>query len=87
MIDRELCIMACVFCRDPAFHRWISEELSLIPSYRDTSMIGPGEAGAKQFILMACEIRSRNELDTNPLAATRFHEMIRKPFLAWKEQT
>jgi hypothetical protein len=75
---RDLCIMACVFCRDPAFLRWLGT-------------LGPTdgyvfrEASAKAFILTLCEIESRNDLDTNPDAADRFHRLIRAPFLTWKE--
>ena len=75
-MTRELCIMACVFCRDPAFRNFASQKL------------GGGfcsETQAKAFILTQCQITSRNELDTNPEAAQRFHDLVRKPFLEWKE--
>lgn len=76
-MTRELCVMACVFCREHSFRDFVS----------DTS----GEAcrnenQAKAFILAQCQITSRNELDTNPEAAKRFHDHIRVPYLAWKEQ-
>lgn len=29
--------------------------------------------------------QSRRELDTNPTAAERFHEHLRKPYLAWRD--
>lgn len=74
MSKRELCIMACVFCRDPLFRKWMS---------RDGPSIN--ENAAKGIILGVCGVKSRNELDTNPEAAARFHELVRKPFLAWKE--
>ena len=77
MSARDLCIMACVFCRDAQFLAWL------------THINGHGfkfsEAGAKAFILGTCKIASRNELDTNLEAAELFHEYIRKPFLEWKE--
>lgn len=74
---RELCIMACVFCRDPLFKEWI----------RKQSPIGThiNDEGAKAFILSLCQVASRNELDTDPAAAERFHRLIRSPFMAWKE--
>lgn len=74
---RDLCIMACVFCRDPKFHEWMK--------HLDGSDFPFDEHDAKAFILVACNVTSRNFLDTNPVATERFHEHIRKPFNAWKE--
>lgn len=73
-MSRDLCIMACVFCRDPQFRQWMAKG-------------GPSinEKRAKEIILGVCGIASRNELDTNPGAAQRFHELVRRPFLEWKE--
>lgn len=73
---RDLCIMACIFCREPLFHRWLQS-------------IQPGDVSediAKQFIVISCQVKSRNDLDRDPAAAERFHNLIRKPYLAWKEQ-
>lgn len=75
-MSRDLCIMACVFCRDPLFQTWLGEQAG--------DRID--EAGAKSYILTACRIASRNELDTNQDAALRFHALVREPFLRWKEQ-
>lgn len=77
MSRRDLCIMACVFCRDPEFQGWLASRAGA--DRKD-------EAQAKAFILTACGVASRNDLDTNPAAAERFHELVRKPFLAWKER-
>lgn len=76
-MSRDLCIMACVFCRDPLFHAWLAAT---------TDLIKPRDGQAKAFILRVCSISSRNELDKNPDAAYLFHELVRKPFLAWKEE-
>lgn len=70
-----LCVMACNFCDDPAFWKWINE----IPSY---SCANADEA--KEYILVRCGITSRLKLDSNEFAAETFHKYIRKPFLAWK---
>lgn len=85
-MSRELCIMACVFCRSGGFHDWAREQI------RDRGLVlkggrlsGPGESIAKTFILHVCQVSSRNDLDTDPDAAARFHEHIRKPYMAWKE--
>lgn len=70
---RELCIMACVFCKDREFQKWLSDTTSLAT-----------EAEAKAVILSVCKVDSRNALDTDPIAAELFHELVRKPFLEWK---
>lgn len=75
MSNRDLCIMACLFCRDKQFQYWVHTQNGECQT----------EAEAKAFILKTAGIKSRNELDTNVEAAQRFHEQIRKPFLAWKE--
>jgi hypothetical protein len=86
-MTRELCIMACVFCRDPVFQKWSSQQA---PAQISDQQLPKGaashELNAKAFILSECKISSRNELDTNPEAAQRFHDQIRKPYLAWREQ-
>lgn len=77
--SRELCIMACVFCKDPLFWRWI-ESLDMAPIIWTVD-----EAGAKAFITTTCAVNSRTALDTDPVAAERFHRLVRLPFLVWKE--
>ncbi|MGZ3235766.1 MAG: hypothetical protein ACXU8A_00150 [Burkholderiaceae bacterium] len=72
----ELCIMACNFCKDPEFWKWISAT-----HYQCTL-----EETAKEFILEGCDVDSRKELDTDPIAAAHFHNEIRRPFLAWKSE-
>lgn len=74
---RELCVMACCFCRDRQFWAWIRE--------LDGTGFDFDERDAKSFILIVCGVKSRNELDTNPEAAKLFHDQVRTPFLAWKE--
>lgn len=76
MSNRDLCIMACVFCKDPQFWSWMAD--------LDCDGTQFDEVSAKAFILAACKIKSRNELDTNPRAADLFHRLVRAPFLAWK---
>jgi hypothetical protein len=74
---RDLCIMACVFCRDVTFHNWLAE---LAP---DAGRFDEEEA--KDFVTGICGIESRSQLDKEPAAAARFHELVRAPYLAWKE--
>lgn len=80
--NRDLCIMACIFCKDPEFHRWID---SLADLGGEPSDAAPAtEADAKEFIITLCQVKSRNDLDRDPAAAERFHELVRKPYLFWK---
>lgn len=85
-MSRELCIMACVFCRDPLFQEWAIEQvmdqrLALV----GCQLTVLNEPVAKAFILHVCEVSSRNDLDVDEDAAQRFHILVRKPFLEWKE--
>ena len=78
---RELCIMACVFCKSADFQAWLTGL---------DQIIHPGaaaitEADAKAFILRICGVDTRNRLDTVPAAAERFHQIIRLPFMAWRD--
>jgi hypothetical protein len=75
-MSRDLCIMARTFCRDPIFQQWAHTQCGACQTADE----------AKKFILEACAIESRNELDVNHAAAQRFHKLIREPFLAWKAQ-
>lgn len=76
VFSRDLCIMACVFCRDPQFWQWAD--------FNSPAVIASADA-AKVFILTTCQVKSRNELDTDEAAGQRFHTLVRAPFLAWKE--
>lgn len=71
----ELCILACTFCADKQFWKWIEQVHDLDCNSEDM---------AKNFILNECNIVSRKELDTSIVAAKLFHEEIRKPFVAWR---
>jgi hypothetical protein len=74
-MSRDLCIIACTFCRDADFQYWAHTQCGACQTAEE----------AKQFILDTCEIDSRVKLDTNTAAAQRFHKLIREPFMAWKE--
>jgi hypothetical protein len=43
------------------------------------------ELDAAQFIRLVCEIESRRELETNKEAERRFHEYLRRTFVAWRD--
>lgn len=86
MSSRDLCIMSCIFCREEAFQEWVRAQAA----ERRIFFVGgrlPGrsEMMAKAFILHECEVKSRNDLDRDEAAAQRFHDLVRKPFLEWKE--
>ncbi|SDE41015.1 hypothetical protein [Paraburkholderia lycopersici] len=44
------------------------------------------EEQAAEFIRLVCEVDSRSELATNQEAAWRFHEYLRKPYIAWRKE-
>jgi hypothetical protein len=73
-MSRDLCIMACTFCRDADFQYWAHTQCGECQTADE----------AKRFVLETCQVKSRNELDTNSEAAQRFHKLIREPFLYWK---
>lgn len=76
VFSRDLCIIACVFCRAPQFWQWAD--------FNSPAVIASADA-AKDFILTTCQVKSRVDLDTNEAAGQRFHDLVRAPFLAWKE--
>lgn len=85
-MNRDLCIMACTFCRRIDFQDWVRKQAAERQILHVAGRLpAPSDGMAKAFILHECEVKSRNELDTNPDAAQRFHELVRKPYLEWKE--
>jgi hypothetical protein len=68
-----LCEWAVMICRDQQFRRWA---------------LGAGatEDQVKAHILTLCGIESRKELDTDPAAAKKLHDLVRKPYAAWLER-
>lgn len=81
--SKDLRVLACMFCKDPQFHaylRAISMDLGGAPA--EGSLVD--EAFARTFVLEACKVASRTELDLNSIAAYRFHQLVRGPFMAWK---
>lgn len=68
--------MACTFCRHPDFMEYLQE---IDPQHEPWT-----EGGAKKFILAACQVDSRGDLDRDLEAAKRFHELVRVPYLTWR---
>ena len=71
-----LCMLAVQWCDDPVFIDWMYEKYSPL-------VTSPVEA--KQYVLDLCNVTSRKELDTNPAAEKKFHDLIRKPYQAYLE--
>jgi hypothetical protein len=72
-----LCREACDYCADTQFQRWVYEDIS--PSGFEKT-----EQAAREWLLLACNVSSRKELDTDPLAGKMFVERIRIPFMRWQ---
>lgn len=68
--------MAGMLPRDPQFREWVSQYT--VPP----RAVSVDEAA--EFIRIACGIDSRRELAQHAGAAERFHNFIRKPFVAWR---
>lgn len=74
--SRELCIMACAFCRDPLFWAWLTE----------AHVTCSDAERAKTWILFTCGATSRKQLDTEQNTAQRFHQLVRAPFVLWRQE-
>jgi hypothetical protein len=70
--------LAGMLPRDPEFRQWVGQ-YTMPPSE-----VTADEAA--EFIRVACKVESRRELATDREAEQRFHNIIRKPFLLWKER-
>lgn len=81
--SKDLRVLACMFCKDPQFHAYLRAITKDLP---DPQLAGGqvDEAFARDFVLSACKVASRTELDLNSIAAYRFHQLVRGPFMAWK---
>lgn len=70
----ELARLAGQLCQNPEFQ-------AFVPECADGLSV---EENAAAWIRKVCGVTSRAELDHNPEAAARFHELVRKPFLTRK---
>lgn len=69
--------LASVLPKNPRFREWVA-----IVSGQE----GIRDEHATEWIRFLCGIASRRELATNAEAQRRFHQLIRKPYLAWLGQ-
>lgn len=68
--------LAGMLCSNAEFWRFLTER------FRASITNAEQAAGAVRQI---CQIESRAELDSNPDAASIFHETIRQPFVRWQQ--
>jgi hypothetical protein len=70
--------LAGMLPHNPVFREWV------------TTWLTPPETPATieeaaQFIRYVCEVESRAELATNKEAERRFHTILRRTFIAWRD--
>lgn len=65
----ELARLAGQLCQSAQFQEWCEAE---------------NAEAAAEWVREVCGIDSRSELDHDDEAANRFHELVRKPFVAWR---
>lgn len=44
------------------------------------------EAEAAEVVRRVCQVESRGDIDRNPDAQQRFHDLIRKPYLTYQQE-
>lgn len=65
-----------VLPRDPQFREWLCDLASVDSVDVDQ---------AAEFIRVICEVDSRRELARDASAAHRFENLVRRPFVAWRD--
>lgn len=81
-----LCEWAVMRCGERPFQDWCQQMVLDGKVLRHRHGTVSREEGARLVLLALCEVESRRELDTNPEAAKRLHERVRKPYAAWLAQ-
>lgn len=64
--------------RDPQFREFVSQ-----------FTVPPSEVSVDQaaaFIREVCQVQSRRQLAEDRAAEQRFHQFLRRPFVAWRDQ-
>ena len=77
-----LCEWAVMACKTQTFQRWAFEQPKALKLTRGLSM----EEQARSLILSVCGVSSRKSLDTEPAAAKKLHEFVRKPYVKWLQE-
>lgn len=70
--------LAGMLPRDPQFRAWVSQ-YTVPPQTVSVDQ-------AAEFIRVVCQIDSRRQLEHDAGAAQRFHQFLRRPFLAWRDK-
>ena len=88
-----LCEWAVMRCSEPTFQSWIAPVYDKVMGGdgHGTGDIAPVDVGghaafARHALLVICGIESRKDLDTDPAAAKKLHERVRRPYAAWREK-
>lgn len=73
----NLRIYAVVLCKTVAFQHYVLEQIGgCVEDYQEDD----GEHLAKKYILSACNIKSRSELEIDQEAREKFHRLVRIPY-------
>lgn len=82
--------VAAIICKDELFAPYCRQFLTDILKQMNTEgYFKEGQSAEEKNALVVrylCSINSRSELDDNEAARNQFHEFIRKPFKAFKQQ-
>jgi hypothetical protein len=68
-------MLAVRFGDEAAFREWATEHFG----YEINTA-----AEVAEMIRTVCNVESRKDLDTSDFAAEAFHEQLRKPYVAWR---
>lgn len=84
-MTKKLSELAALLCKDQGYLIWLDRRRShkagiQVPDGTHT------EADGRQFILQACGINSRAELDTNPQAAAMYKKIFHLQRNYWQRQ-
>jgi hypothetical protein len=83
----ELSKLAGKWCRDELFIKFLREKCA--QDYRwevNLDTVDDTEQYSRFCITALCGISSRAELDHDHEAAEKFHELVRKPYMAWLKE-
>jgi len=82
----KLSKLAGMWCADAQFiaflNRFVDGDDSQSVRYGKRA----GDLDPAEFVRKRCQVQSRRELDTNPIAAKLFHREIRLPYSEWLGQ-
>jgi len=74
--------VAAILCKDPMFQAWASAELKS----DGHGTLPPSEESATELIRIRCSVKSRAELDIDPLALVDFQTKVEVPYYRFSRQ-